>query len=77
MSHAVAAPLSGATAIPAVEIPTVDLRELAPWALFAGLLAVLVVFFVSTDQGAVSLFAGTAIHEWVHDGRHLLGYPCH
>ena len=21
--------------------------------------------------------AGTAIHEWVHDGRHLLGFPCH
>ena len=46
-------------------------------ALFVGLLSVLVVFFVSTDQGAVSVFAGTAIHEWVHDGRHLLGYPCH
>ena len=29
------------------------------------------------DQGAVSIPAGNAIHEWVHDGRHLLGYPCH
>ncbi|GAA1178666.1 CbtB-domain containing protein [Ornithinimicrobium humiphilum] len=77
MSHTVATPLPGATAIPAVEIPTVDLRELAPWALFAGLLGLLVVFRVSADQGAVSLFAGTAVHEWAHDGRHLLGYPCH
>jgi hypothetical protein len=42
-----------------------------------GLLAVLVLFFVSADQGAISLPSGTAIHEWVHDGRHLLGYPCH
>lgn len=77
MSHTAAAPFVGAPALPAVEIPTVDLRELAPWSLFAGLLSVLVVFFVSADQGAVSLFAGSAVHEWVHDGRHLLGYPCH
>ncbi|WP_110183505.1 CbtB domain-containing protein [Nocardioides solisilvae] len=75
MSHAAAAPVAGA--IPTVEIPTVDLRELAPWALFVGLLGLLVIFFVSADQGAISIPAGTAIHEWVHDGRHLLGYPCH
>jgi len=72
MSHSVAAPVVGAAAL-----PTVPLRELAPWALFFGLLATLVIFFVSADQGAVSIPAGTAIHEWVHDARHLLGYPCH
>lgn len=77
MSHTVAAPFVGAPTIPTVEIPTVDLRELAPWAFFFGLLSLLVIFFVSADQGAVSLFAGSAVHEWVHDGRHLLGYPCH
>lgn len=77
MSHAAAAPVAGAPAIPTVEIPTVDLRELAPWALLVGLLGLLVIFFVSADQGAISIPAGTAIHEWVHDGRHLLGYPCH
>lgn len=72
MSQIAAAPVAGAP-----ELPTVDLRELAPWATFFGLLALLVLFFVSADQGAVSIPAGTAIHEWVHDGRHLLGYPCH
>ncbi|WP_244927991.1 CbtB-domain containing protein [Nocardioides sp. W7] len=72
MSQIAAAPIVGAP-----ELPTVDLRELAPWALFVGLLGLLVIFFVSADQGAVSIPAGTAIHEWVHDGRHLLGYPCH
>ena len=66
-----------AVAAPVADIPTIPLRELAPWALFFGLLAVLVLFFVSADQGAVSIPAGTAIHELVHDGRHLLGYPCH
>jgi hypothetical protein len=72
MSQASAAPVSGALAI-----PTIPFGQLAPWALFFGLLSLMVLFFVSADQGAVSVPAGTAIHEWVHDARHLLGYPCH
>lgn len=72
MSHSVAAPVAGAPAL-----PTIPLRELAPWVLFFGLLGTLVIFFLSVGQGVVSIPAGTAIHEWVHDGRHLLGYPCH
>jgi len=72
MSQSAAAPVAGAPSVPAI-----PLRELAPWALFFGLLAVLVLFFVSADQGAVSIASGNVIHEWVHDGRHLLGYPCH
>jgi hypothetical protein len=40
-------------------------------------LALLAVFFISTEQGAVSMLSGTVVHEWVHDARHLLGYPCH
>ena len=69
-----------ATAIPAaptVEIATIPVRELLPWLLMAALMAALTIFFVSADQGAISIPSGTAIHEWVHDGRHLLGYPCH
>ena len=62
---------------PVVEVPSIPLGQIAPWAVFFGLLATLVIFFISADQGAVSIPAGTAIHEWVHDGRHLLGYPCH
>ncbi|MET0840170.1 MAG: CbtB-domain containing protein [Marmoricola sp.] len=64
-------------AAPVVEVPSIPIGQIAPWAVFFGLLATLVIFFISADQGAVSLPAGTAIHEWVHDGRHLLGYPCH
>jgi len=65
------------TAVPEIEIPSIPLGQIAPWALFYGLIAVLVIFFISADQGAVSIPAGNAIHEFVHDGRHLLGYPCH
>ena len=71
--------MSQSTAVPGaeVQVPTIPVREIAPWALFFGLLAVLGLFFISADQGAISIPSGNAVHEWVHDSRHLLGYPCH
>ncbi len=57
--------------------PAVSLWELLPWALFAGALMLTLVFFVGVEEGAVSLNSGTFVHELVHDGRHLLGFPCH
>jgi len=74
--HAAPAEAIGATG-PAVAVPSIPVRQLLPWVLFFGTLGLLVLFFVSADQGAVSLPAGNAVHEWVHDGRHLLGFPCH
>ena len=62
---------------PQVGVPTIPLRQIAPWAFFFGLLGLIVLFFVSTTQGAVTFPDGNAVHEWVHDGRHLLGFPCH
>ena len=76
MSQSSAAAVSGLTG-PSVALPTIPLANLAAWFAFVGLLALLVIFFVSADQGAVSIPAGNAVHEWVHDARHLLGYPCH
>lgn len=71
-------PRSAAAAIePGVVIPTLSARQILPWLIFAGLLLLVAVYFLSTEQGATSLLAGTAVHEWLHDGRHLLGYPCH
>ncbi len=40
----------------------------------AGLL--LLAYLVAFDQGAVSR-SGMFLHELMHDGRHLLGVPCH
>ena len=62
---------------PLAEVPSIPFRQLLPWVLFFGTVGLLVLFFVTTDQGAISLPAGNAVHEWVHDGRHLLGFPCH
>lgn len=69
--------MSQITATPELEIPSIPVAQIAPWALFVFLIASIVLFFISADQGIVSIPSGNAIHEWVHDGRHLLGYPCH
>ncbi|WP_197377274.1 CbtB domain-containing protein [Mycolicibacterium baixiangningiae] len=62
---------------PGIDMPSIPLAKLAPWAVLYGMLALLALFFVSTEQGAISMLSGTGVHEWVHDARHLLGYPCH
>jgi hypothetical protein len=61
----------------AVTVPPFTLSQVLPWLIFAGLLLVVAMYFVSAEQGATALFAGNAIHEWTHDGRHVLGFPCH
>jgi hypothetical protein len=55
----------------------IPLREIAPWALFAGVILLALLYLVGMDQGATSVFSGQMLHEFMHDGRHLLGFPCH
>lgn len=55
----------------------VPVRELAPWAVFAGAVLLMLLYFVGIDQGATSVIAGSYLHELLHDGRHLMGVPCH
>ena len=55
----------------------IPMREVLPWAIFGGLILMLAIYFVGAEQGATSLFKGMYVHEFVHDGRHLLGFPCH
>lgn len=69
---------------PALDLPRVDLEAAAasaaaPLRLAAiTLLALVAYYFVGFDQGAVSVFgADTHVHEFLHDARHLLGFPCH
>jgi putative cobalt transporter subunit CbtB len=48
------------------------------WLVGTAVLALAVYYFIGVDQGAVSVFGNdTHIHEFVHDGRHFLGFPCH
>jgi hypothetical protein len=66
-----------ATYAPAIEPISIPVREIFPWAVFVGLIALIAIYFVGAEQGATSIFGGMYIHEFMHDGRHLLGFPCH
>jgi hypothetical protein len=55
----------------------IPLRELMPWGIFGTLLFAIFVYFVGAEQGATAVMQGETVHEYVHDARHLLGFPCH
>jgi hypothetical protein len=59
------------------QVRPIPVSEVLPWAVFGGLLALLALYFVGAEQGATALISGSSVHEFVHDGRHLLGFPCH
>lgn len=50
----------------------------ALWLTTSTVVALIAFYFLAFDQGAVSVFgADTHVHEFLHDARHLLGFPCH
>jgi hypothetical protein len=69
-------------------VPTVAAAGTYPEALSRGrvvlllslttLLALMAYYVIGVEQGVTSAFGdNSAIHEWVHDARHFLGFPCH
>jgi hypothetical protein len=72
--------IAAAMALPAISQPApapIPVSELLPYAILGGLLFLLLIYFIGAEQGAMSLIGGHYIHEFVHDGRHLMGFPCH
>ncbi len=67
--------MSVPTPAQSVAVPAVSPRLLAIALLTVGL-ALMLAYLVAFDQGAISQ-SGTYLHELMHDGRHLLGVPCH
>lgn len=57
----------------------IPLSRAGLWLVTAAVVALAVYYFIGVDQGATSVFGGTStsIHEFVHDARHFLGFPCH
>lgn len=55
----------------------IPVGKILPWAIAGVLFTALAFYFVGAEQGATSIFSGMGVHEWVHDARHLLGFPCH
>lgn len=73
--------MSNASAIsaPAISAPLVD-ANVKTVALLLGtaILALLVYYFIGVDEGMISVFGKSmVVHEFFHDGRHFLGFPCH
>lgn len=57
---------------------TISIAAGPVWGVLMVVAALLAYYFVGLDQGAVSVFGSdTHIHEFVHDARHFLGFPCH
>lgn len=69
--------MSDITFAPEVRPVPIPVREIMPWAIFGGLLMILGVYFIGAEEGATTLFSSLSTHEFVHDARHLLGFPCH
>jgi small neutral amino acid transporter SnatA (MarC family) len=63
----------------ALRLPLAHPLAAGPWWLVATVLFSLVLYyFVGIDQGALSVFGNDMhIHEFAHDGRHVLAFPCH
>ena len=68
--------MSATIALPGSSPATIPLREIAPWLIF-GVVFLLALYFVGAEEGATSIIPGMYVHEFVHDGRHLLQFPCH
>jgi hypothetical protein len=70
----------GATPAPAAAVTPVvmPLSRAAVWLFGALLIGLGLYYFIGVDQGAYSVFGNdTHVHEFVHDARHFLGFPCH
>ncbi|RLV50383.1 CbtB-domain containing protein [Nocardioides mangrovicus] len=74
MSNAAAQTHPQAVTVPVVTAQTKSIAIL----LATALIAFGVYYFIGIDQGAWSVFGKSmVIHEFFHDGRHFLGFPCH
>jgi hypothetical protein len=70
-------PMSWASSRPSIGPIAIPIGEVVPWAIFGGLMMFIIMYFVGAEQGPLSIFSGNLVHEFVHDGRHLLAFPCH
>jgi hypothetical protein len=63
-----------ASAVPVPDVRPVRVPALA-WTLVA--LATATLYLILQENGAVLASTWETLHEFFHDGRHVLGVPCH
>lgn len=65
-------------AVPVAKPVDISGAKALAWLVGSAFVALAIYYFVGVDEGASSVFGKTMmIHEFVHDGRHFLGFPCH
>ena len=57
--------------------PAVSLHDAWPWTIFAASRCSPPCTSSASTRAPRRSSRASAVHEWVHDGRHLLGFPCH
>lgn len=73
-TSAVPSPLASPISTPLIHANTKTVALL----LGVSILALLVYYFIGVDEGMLSVFGKSMVlHEFFHDGRHFLGFPCH
>jgi hypothetical protein len=60
-------------------VPQVSVRQVPLWGWLLLATMIVVLYAVGYDQGfpVLSKAGSSYLHELFHDGRHLLGIPCH
>jgi cobalt transporter subunit CbtB len=70
--------MSSSTALPSSTPVVISVPKTAILLTTTLILALAVYYFVGVDEGAVSVFGkSVVVHEFMHDARHFLGFPCH
>jgi cobalt transporter subunit CbtB len=77
-SHVTTAGAAASRARARATAAAVPVSETLPWLLSALVVGLLLYYVIGIDEGAMSVFGDTTVlHEFVHDARHFLGFPCH
>ena len=70
--------MSSTTTAPVATPVVVPISRAVAWLVGAALFALTLYYFIGIDQGALSVTGKNMyVHEFVHDARHFLGFPCH
>jgi Probable cobalt transporter subunit (CbtB) len=74
MSSMTTSPGPGAVPTPVV----LPISRAAIWLTVTAIVALAAYYFIGVDGGMTSVFGHQMfVHEFVHDARHFLGFPCH
>ncbi|MEV0799605.1 CbtB-domain containing protein [Kribbella sp. NPDC050281] len=56
---------------------TTTAERIPVWAYLIAVLSLIALYLMLHDNGAVLSTVAPHVHEFTHDGRHILGVPCH